>query len=79
MLRTAQCCLFVSATCTHVPPGLSATSLFELDPVFDIDRALSVIDCDDRYYNFMGFAVVTPAVASGAGQTKNITIVRMWV
>ena len=48
-----QCCLFVFATSTHVPLCVSATSLSELDVVFDVDRALSVIDCDDRYYNFM--------------------------
>ena len=34
-----QCCLFVSATSTDVPLCLSSKSLFELDPVFDIDRA----------------------------------------
>ena len=34
-----QCCLFVSALSTHVPSCLSATSLFELDLVFVIDRA----------------------------------------
>ena len=52
-----QCCLFVSATSAHVPLFfLSATSLFELDLVFDIERALSVFDCD-RYYNFMFFGM----------------------
>ena len=48
-LRTTG--LLVSATSTHVPPCLSATS--NLDLVFDVHRALSVIDCDDCYYNFM--------------------------
>ena len=48
-----QCCLFVSATSTHIPPCLSTASLFELDPVFDVHRALSVIDGDDRFFNFM--------------------------
>ena len=52
-MRTTVLLLCFSATSTHVPPCLSATSLFELDLVSDIDRALSVIDCDDRYYNFM--------------------------
>ena len=34
-----QCCVFVSATSTHLPLCLSATSFFQLDPVCDIDRA----------------------------------------
>ena len=34
-----QSCLFLSATSTHVPPCLSAASLFELDLVFDFHRA----------------------------------------
>ena len=35
-----QCFSFVSATSTHVPPCLSATSLFEWDPISDVDRAV---------------------------------------
>ena len=35
--------------------------------MFDIDRALCVLDCD-RFYNFMCFAMVTFAVAGGPGQ-----------
>ena len=52
---------------------MSATSLFELDLVFDIERALSVFDCD-RYYNFMCFAMVTFAIAGGPGEMTSITI-----
>ena len=52
-VHTAVLLFFVSATSTHVPPCLSTTSLFELDLVIDVHRAVSVIDCDGRYNNFM--------------------------
>ena len=52
---------------------LFAASWFELDLVFDVARALSVVDCDDRYHNIMRFVVVTLAVAGGSRQTVNIT------
>ena len=69
-----QCCLFVAVTSTHAPPFLFAASWVELDLVFDVYRALSVVDCDDRYHNIMRFFVVTLAVAGGSRQTVNITI-----
>ena len=66
--------MFGSGTSTHVPLRLSTTSLFvdnclvRLDLVFEVDRAFSVIDCDDRYCNFMSFAV-SFVVAYRPGQT----------
>ena len=60
----------------HARSALSVGNiLVRVGPSIDhVDRALSVIDCEDRYYNFICFAVLTLAVAGGQGETKNITI-----